>query len=118
MRCTHESHFDVRRTGSFPIGLDQNQFGKAGISSFNPSLPFGACATTEHRGREGDNSGQSTEMTVDDEKRMTEEVLPQMKKDYPAVNNPELQSYISNPDKKSFALTIYKAIPTTILSRL
>lgn len=55
-----------------------------------------SCAQKQHRQREGDNSGQVTSMTVADEIRMTQEVLPQMKKDYPPLNNPALQGYISN----------------------
>ncbi len=55
-----------------------------------------ACASpTKHRYREGDNTGQETEMTPQDEQRMTQEVLPKMKKDYPPIKNPQLQSYIS-----------------------
>lgn len=52
------------------------------------------------RTREGDNSGQQTEMTVEDEKKMTMEVLPQMQKDYPRLNNAEMQSYVSSIGKK------------------
>lgn len=60
------------------------------------SLLLASCQTSEkHRGREGDNAGQRTELTVDDEKRMTKEVLPQMKKDYPPLMNSEVQTYVS-----------------------
>ena len=56
-----------------------------------------ACApATSSRYREGDNVGQETGMTLDDERRLTEEALPQIKKDYPATQNPDLQRYISN----------------------
>jgi len=58
-------------------------------------LLLASCATPQHRQREGDNTGQETEMTVADEKKMTAEVLPQMKKEYPPLQNPEMQSYIS-----------------------
>lgn len=59
------------------------------------SLLLAACATeSQHRQREGDNAGQSTEMTVDDEKKMTAEVLPSMKKDYPTLQNADVQNYI------------------------
>lgn len=54
-----------------------------------------ACASGEKtRYREGDNTGQSTSMSVEDEKRMTQEVLPEMRKDYPPARNSELQSYV------------------------
>ena len=56
-----------------------------------------ACApTTSSRYREGDNVGQETGMTVNDERRMTEEALPEIKKDYPSAKNPDLQRYIAN----------------------
>ena len=56
-----------------------------------------ACTpATSSRYREGDNMGQETGMTFDDERRLTEEALPQIKKDYPAAQNPDLQRYISN----------------------
>ncbi len=55
-----------------------------------------SCATGgRHREREGDNTGQAAALSVEDEKRMTAEVMPEMRKDYPALNNPELQSYIN-----------------------
>lgn len=52
------------------------------------------------RHREGNNSGQKTEMTVEDEKKMTFEVLPQMQKDYPRLNNAEMQNYVTGIGKK------------------
>jgi len=56
-----------------------------------------SCApTTSSRYREGDNIGQQTGMTVQDERRLTQEALPEMRKEYPPAKNPELQKYISN----------------------
>lgn len=52
------------------------------------------------RHREGDNSDQQTTMTVSDEKKMTLEVLPQMQKDYPRLNNAEMQNYVSGIGRK------------------
>ncbi len=46
------------------------------------------------RYREGDNSGQEVELTVDQEKQLTKEALAQMKKEFPAADNKELQAYI------------------------
>lgn len=69
-----------------------------GRRSFLASLPFlvAACApASQHRHREGDNRGQETKITVADERRMTNEVLPKMKKDYPPMKDPWMQSYIS-----------------------
>lgn len=70
-----------------------------GRRHFLAALPLlmTACATTEQtRYREGDNSGQATDMSVGDEIRMTAEVLPKMKQEYPVIPNQELQRYISN----------------------
>ena len=56
-----------------------------------------ACApTNSSRYREGSNVGQETPLTVQDEKRLTEEALPQMIKDYPPAGNRELQNYVSS----------------------
>jgi predicted Zn-dependent protease len=55
-----------------------------------------SCApTSSSRYREGDNVGQYAGMTVQDEQRLTQEALPQMKKEYPPANQPELQRYIA-----------------------
>ncbi len=63
-----------------------------------------SCATTpQHRSREGDNSGQTTELTVDDERKMTQEVLPQMRKDYPPLQNSEVQGYVSQLGRRIVA---------------
>ncbi len=92
-----------------------------GRRAFIASLPvlMSACATVDQtRYREGDNTGQVTEMTVEDEVRMTQEVLPKMRQDYPPIPNSSAQSYLvnmgnrivqknnlaSNPYKYSFTL--------------
>lgn len=77
-----------------------------GRRTFLASVGFlmAACATpAQHRNREGDNSGQNTAMTVDDEKRMTQEVLPQMRKDYPLLQNADVQAYVSNLGRRIVA---------------
>lgn len=62
-----------------------------------PLLLATACATksSNERLREGDNSGQRTSLTPEDERKLTSEVLPQMKKDYPAIQDAELQDYLN-----------------------
>jgi len=68
-----------------------------GRRHFLLAAPFllAACASApKTRYREGDNSGQATEISVADEKKMTAEALEQMRKDYPPVEDPELQRYI------------------------
>jgi predicted Zn-dependent protease len=56
-----------------------------------------SCApTTSSRYREGSNVDQQVGMTVQDERRLAKEALPEMKKEYPSAKNQELQKYISN----------------------
>jgi len=74
-----------------------------GRRSFILALPvlLAACAAPQKtRYREGDNTGQATEITVEDEKRMTQEVLPKMRQEYPPIADPEMQTYITNLGNK------------------
>lgn len=71
----------------------------SGRRAFLAAVPLllAACATpAKHRYREGDNTGQETDLSVEDEKRMTAEILPSMRKDYPPVKDPKVQAYISD----------------------
>ena len=52
------------------------------------------------RYREGDNKGQETALTVAEERKLTAEALPQMKKEFPPADSPELQAYISRIGQK------------------
>ena len=56
------------------------------------------CASkmSSDRYREGSNEGQKVELTVDQEKQLTKEALAEMKKDFPPVQNQQLQNYIEN----------------------
>ncbi len=75
----------------------------SGRRTFIKALPFllAACASTpKTRYREGDNTGQEASLTVDQEKKMTAEVLPKMQKDYPKLNDSQMQSYISDLGQK------------------
>lgn len=68
-----------------------------GRRTFLAAVPLlmAACATVpQHRTREGDNTGQATQLTIEDEKKMTQEVMPDMQKDYPALQNQDMQLYI------------------------
>lgn len=63
-----------------------------------------SCASVpQTRYREGDNSGQEINLTVADERRMTEKVLPEMRKEYPPVSDAELQQYVSKIGNKLIA---------------
>ena len=56
-----------------------------------------SCApATSSRYREGSNVGQDIPLTVQDERRLTEEALPKMLKDYPPAGNRDLQKYVSD----------------------
>ncbi len=70
--------------------------GRRAFLSALPILVAGCASGEKTRYREGDNSGQSTAMTIADEKRMTQEYLPQMYKEYPRTKNSYAQRYISN----------------------
>lgn len=59
-----------------------------------PLLVASCAARPSHRTREGNLTGSETSLSVEDEKRLTAEVMPQMRKDYPPLNNTELQNYI------------------------
>lgn len=75
----------------------------SGRRSFVKALPLllAACATgPKTRYREGDNTGQATSLTVADERRMTAEVLPKMKKDYPPLRDAQMQSYVRGLGQK------------------
>lgn len=65
------------------------------------ALLLGGCTTVDqHRYREGDNKGQETELSVEGERQMTEEYLPQMKKEYPSHKNEEVQSFVQDVGAK------------------
>lgn len=69
----------------------------SGRRAFIKAMPFMlvACgAPSQHRHREGDNTGQETRLSVEDERRMTEEYLAKMKKDYPPTKDKKTQEYI------------------------
>jgi beta-barrel assembly-enhancing protease len=56
-----------------------------------------SCAPAQQtRYREGSNVGQQAGLTVQDERRLTEEALPKIRQEYPSAKNPDLQKYISN----------------------
>jgi len=71
----------------------------SGRRHFLMAMPImlAACgAPSRHRYREGDNTGQDIQITVEDEIRMTQEVLPDMQKDYPPHQDRRMQNYIAD----------------------
>lgn len=75
--------------------LCETPMGRRAFLSSLGLLMAGCQTSSSDRRREGDNTGQNTSMTVEDEKRMTQEVLPQMRKDYPILKNSDVQNYVS-----------------------
>lgn len=82
------------------ITLNSTVTGRRAFLTALPILMTGCATMTADRNREGDNTGQYTSMTVADEQRMTQEVLPKMRKDYPAHRSSYAQSYIENLGQK------------------
>lgn len=75
----------------------------SGRRLFLSSIPFllASCATGEKtRFREGSNQGQAAALTVEEEQKMTQHVLPEMKKDYPRLRDDSMQSYVSQIGRK------------------
>lgn len=63
-----------------------------------------ACASkTSDRFREGNNDGQMSALTVAEEKKLSEEALADMNKEFPPANNPALQAYITRLGQKLVA---------------
>ena len=59
-----------------------------------------SCSTEKTRYREGDNKGQKAALTVEEEKKLTQESLAEMQKDYPAAKNKEIQNYLNRIGQK------------------
>ena len=78
------------------IKLNSTNHGRRAFMTALPILLAGCATVSGDRHREGDNTGQATVMTPNDERRMTQEVLPKMRKDYPAHRSAYAQSYIHN----------------------
>lgn len=69
--------------------------------SFILLLSIVSCSSkSSDRYREGNNSGQKSALTVEEEKQLTKEALVDMKKEYPPVNHPGLQAYITKLGQK------------------
>jgi len=82
---------------------------------FIQSLPIilAGCATGSGQGRyrEGSNVGQYSSLSVDDERKMTDEYLPQMRKEYPTFRNDFAQGFINNLGQKIVSTNNLKGNP-------
>jgi predicted Zn-dependent protease len=66
-----------------------------------PLLFLYSCSSkNKKRFKEGDNSGQNISITPDDELKMTQEILPKIRQDYPLHDNNLLQNYIRDLGRK------------------
>lgn len=64
-------------------------------------LILSACASkSSDRYREGSNKGQMSALTVEEEKKLSQEAMKDMNKEFPPANNPALQSYITRLGQK------------------
>lgn len=84
------------------INITSSTMGRRAFLSAVPILLAACSSSTKEktRYREGSNEGQHIDLTPDDEKKLTQEVLPQMKKDYPAHSNHQAQLYIKELGEK------------------
>ncbi|MCY4524685.1 MAG: M48 family metalloprotease [Halobacteriovoraceae bacterium] len=85
-----------------------------GRRAFLMSVPLllSACASSsKHRYREGDNQGQETTLSVNDEIKMTKEYLPKMTKEYPAIKDKEVQKYIKRLGNKIVKANVLSSKP-------
>lgn len=57
-------------------------------------------STTSSRYREADNKGQKSALTVAEEKKLTQEALKDMSKEYPPAKNQDIQNYINRLGQK------------------
>lgn len=76
--------------------ISQTQMGRRALILSVPMLLASCASPQKTRYREGDNSGQSTTLSVEDERRMTSEYLSKMEKDYPTLKNNYAQKYIND----------------------
>lgn len=79
--------------------INKTEFGRRAFLGALPVL-LASCATSRHRQREGDNTGQATSLSVEDEKKMTQEYIPKMRKDYPPLKSDKIQHYIASLGRK------------------
>lgn len=78
------------------IQLNSTDAGRRAFLKAAPLLLAGCASGEKTRYREGDNTGQETTLTVADERRMTQEYMPKMEKEYPRHKNERAQRYITS----------------------
>jgi predicted Zn-dependent protease len=78
------------------IQINSTPAGRRVFLKAAPLLLAGCASAKKTRYREGDNTGQETSLTVNDERKMTREYLPKMEKEYPRHPNARVQRYITS----------------------
>ena len=82
------------------IQLNSTTHGRRAFLMSVPLLLSACASSAKHRYREGDNSGQKTTLSLEDERKITKEYLPKMKKEYPPIKDKNIQKYIKNLGNK------------------
>lgn len=78
------------------------------------TLVLSSCATkSSDRYREGNNDGQMSALTVAEEKKLSEDALKDMAKEFPPAKNPALQAYINKLGQKLVKANSLNANPYT-----
>ena len=76
--------------------LNSTSHGRRAFLMSVPLLLTACASSSKHRYREGDNTGQKTSLSIEDERKITKEYLPKMKKEYPPIKDKNVQKYIQN----------------------
>jgi beta-barrel assembly-enhancing protease len=91
--------------------LNSTSIGRRAFLMATPLLLASCASGPQTRTREGDNTGQDTDITVADEQRMAREALSEMRKDYPVHEDPELQKYVAGVGNRMIAANGLNANP-------
>tara|TARA_Y100001937_G_scaffold128230_4_gene203304 strand:- start:3018 stop:3995 length:978 start_codon:yes stop_codon:yes gene_type:complete len=90
-----------------------------GRKTFLAAVPtlMAACVSGD-RNREGDNTGQESALTVEQEKQLTQAVLPELEKDFPRMQNAAVQGYVNQVGQKIVARNSLARNPYTYTFRV
>ena len=65
------------------ININKTELGRRALPRALPVL-LASCATSRHRQREGDNTGQATSLSIEDEEKMTKTIFTKNAKRLPS----------------------------------
>lgn len=94
------SHSELAPLNEALTRLNSTSNGRRLFLKSLPLLLAGCASADKTRYREGDNRNQESKFSVADERRMTEEYLPQMRKEYPTIRNSFAQGYLQSLGNK------------------